>query len=236
MKTLLLLPLLLAASASAARAQTAAAVTAGGDSPLVVLDSKWVSARKALAAHEAAEIAPAQTVTRDDRNYERRRAEDPTGLRYPERETPDVRSAALERNVRSARTPERKKVEGFEYRARVKNGGAKETDVIYWEYQFTETANPANVVRRQFLCSAQIKPGRERELEAFTTAGPSAVVDASSLANRSGEHFAGAVRINRVEYADGTIWQRRDWRLAEVRDAVTRATATPWGPETCRAL
>ena len=233
MRTLLLPALILAAVASAAQAQGAAA---GDDSSLVVLDSKWASSRKALAAQEDAGTAPAQTVTRDDRNYERRRAEDPTGLRYPERETLDARSAALERNVRSARTPERKKVEGFEYRAKVRNAGAKEIDVIFWEYQFTETANPSNVVRRQFLCSAQIKPGKERELQAFTTAGPSAVVDAASLANKSGEHFAGKVTINRVEYTDGTIWQRRGWNFGEVRASIARAVSTPWGAETCRPL
>ena len=234
MRTLLLPPLLLASVVSAAQAQDAAA--AGDDSPLVVLDSKWASSRKSLPAREDAGTAPVATVTRDDRNYERRRGEDPTGLRYPERETPDARSAALERNVRSARTPERKKVEGFEYRAKVRNAAARAAEVVFWEYQFTETANPANVVRRQFLCGVAIKPGKEKELEAFSHAGPSAVVDAASLANKPGDLFAGKVTINRVEYADGTIWQRKGWSYAEVREAIARAVATPWGAEMCRAL
>jgi hypothetical protein len=42
--------------------------------------------------------------------------------------------------------------------------------------------------------------------------------------------------VNRVEYADGTIWQRRGWSFAEVRSAVARATSTPWGGEMCRGL
>jgi hypothetical protein len=48
--------------------------------------------------------------------------------------------------------------------------------------------------------------------------------------------FAERVRINRVEYADGTIWQRKDWNYAEVRASIQRAVSTPWGAEMCRAL
>ena len=231
MRTLLLLPLLLA---SVAQAQEAAAP--GDGSPLVVLGSKWSSSRKALAGQESAGPAPASTVTRNDRVNERNRTSDPTGLRFPEPETLDARSAAIEKNVRAARTPERKTVEGFEYRAKVRNAAARAVEVVFWEYQFTETANPANVVRRQFLCGVAIKPGKEKELQAFSHAGPSAVVDAASLANKSGDLFAGKVTINRVEYADGTIWQRKGWSFAEVRAAIASAVATPWGAEMCRAL
>ncbi|HEY9281890.1 MAG TPA: hypothetical protein VIP46_00400 [Pyrinomonadaceae bacterium] len=229
---LLLLPLLLLASVT--RAQEAAAP--GDGSSLVVLASKWSRGRKAVAGQEPTATAPAPTVTRNDRVNERRRAEDPTGLRFPEPETLDARSAAIEKNVRAARTLPPKTVEGFEYRAKVRNAGAKAAEVVFWEYQFTETANPANVVRRQFLCGVAIKPGKEKELQAFSHAGPSAVVDAASLANKSGDHFAGKVLINRVEYADGTIWQRKGWSFAEVRASVTRAVATPWGAEMCRVL
>lgn len=231
MRTLLLLPLLVA---SVAQAQEAAAP--GDGSSLVVLGSRWSSSRKAVAGQEPAGTAPAATVTREDRNYERRRAEDPTGLRYPERQTLDARSAAIEKNVRAARTPARTTVEGFEYRAKVRNAGARAVEVVFWEYQFTETANPANVVRRQFLCGVAIKPGKEKELQAFSHAGPSAVIDATSLANKSGDLFAGKVLINRVEYADGAIWQRKGWSFAEVRASTARAAATPWGAEMCRAL
>ena len=231
MRTLLLLPLLLA---SATRAQEAAAP--GGGSSLEVLGSKWSSSRKAVAGRESGGPAPAATVTRNDRVNERNRTSDPTGLRFPEPENADARSAAIERNVRAARTPPPKTVEGFEYRVRVRNAAAKAVEVVFWEYQFTETANPANVARRQFLCGVAIKPGKEKELQAFSHAGPSAVVGAASLANKSGDLFAGKVTINRVEYADGTIWQRKGWSYAEVRAAIASAVAAPWGAEMCRPL
>jgi hypothetical protein len=91
-------------------------------------------------------------------------------------------------------------------------------------------------VRRQFLCGVNIRPGKEKELQVFSVAGPSEVISAASLADRSGNLFEEKVVINRVEYADGSIWQRRDWNFAEVRSSISRALATPWGTEMCRGL
>jgi hypothetical protein len=233
MKTLLLLPLLLAPPAPA---QDVGA-TAGGSS-LLVLGSRWAKSSRKLAARQEPDAPlPAQGMTRADTNFERnRRATDPPGTRYPEMDSVDARAAELEKSAREAKKPGPKTVEGFVYRAAVRNAAAHETEVVFWEYEFTETANPANVVRRQFLCGVRIKPGKEKELEAFSAAGPSATVGVESLAGKSADLFAGKVTINRVEYADGSIWQRRGWNFGEVRAAVARAVSTPWGQEMCRGL
>jgi hypothetical protein len=233
MKTLLLLPFLLA---PAAWAQDGG-VPADGSS-LLVLNSKWAkTSRKSDDKQEPPAPIPAAALTRADLNFERnRRANDPPGTRYPESDSVDARAAELEKRVRAAQSPGRKSTEGFEYRAKVKNAGKAEIEVVFWEYEFTETAAPTNVVRRQFLCGVQIKPGKEKELQAFSPAGPSAVIGVESLANKSGDLFAGKVRINRVEYSDGSIWQRRDWNFREVRASIARAVSTPWGAEMCRGL
>ena len=39
-----------------------------------------------------------------------------------------------------------------------------------------------------------------------------------------------------IEYADGSIWQRKDWNFAEMRASIQRAVSTPWGVEMCRGL
>jgi len=57
-----------------------------------------------------------------------------------------------------------------------------------------------------------------------------------SLAGKADNPYRERVRINRIEYADGSIWQRKDWNFAEVRAAVQRAVSTPWGAEMCRGL
>ena len=233
MRTLLLLPLLLTL---AAPGQNGAGADEG--SQVVVLSSKWTKSRQTLAYPDAASsVAPAPAMIPANKNFERnRRANDPAGVRDPNLDTIDGRSAALEKSVQESRAPSTKTVDGFDYRVKVRNAAAKAVEVLFWEYQFVETSNPSNVARRQFLCGVQIKPGKEKELQAFSPSGPSGAVSAESLADKSGNAFQGKAVINRVEYADGSIWQRKGWNFAEVKSSVARATATPWGAEMCRGL
>jgi hypothetical protein len=106
---------------------------------------------------------------------------------------------------------------------------------LFWEYQFIDRVDPAMVTRRQFLCAANLKPGKEKELVAFSLGGPS-VVNVNTLAKNSDKPFDEKVVINRVEYSDGSIWQRKDWNFSEIRMTYRRAVATPWTTEMCRGL
>jgi hypothetical protein len=232
MRTLLLLPLLLVLVSPAQNG-------AGGDgSQLVVLSSEWSKSRQTVANPETAGgSVPAAGMIPANKNFERNaREQAPAGVRDPNLDTIDGRSAALEKNVQESRAPKSKTVDGFEYRVRLRNAGAKTVEVLFWEYQFVEAANPSNVARRQFLCGVQIKPGKGEELRAFGASGPAGSVSAESLADKSKNSFQEKVVVNRVEYADGSIWQRRDWDFGAVRAAVARATAAPWGREMCRGL
>ncbi|MBD0327368.1 MAG: hypothetical protein ICV68_13105, partial [Pyrinomonadaceae bacterium] len=157
--------------------------------------------------------------------------------REPSADTIDGRSAALDKSVQEARAPKPKPVDGYAYRAKIRNTSTKVVEVVFWEYTFKEIANPATVVRRQFLCGVNIKPDKEKELQAFSLLGPSDVISVGSLSNKTGDNlFEETVVINRVEYADGSIWQRRDWNFAEVKLGIARAIGTPWGTEMCRGL
>lgn len=228
MRTLLLLPLLLPLVALA---------QGDADSPVAVVSAKWSKSRQVIENLDAQGYTPMAAMTTANKNFERNeRINDPAGRRDPNADTIDARSAALEKSVDDAKSPKSKAVDGYAYRVKVQNKGAKVVEVVFWEYEFTETANPQNVTRRQFLCGAQVKPGKERELQAFSLAGPSGVVSAESLADKAGETFKERVLVNRVEYTDGSIWQRKDWNFAEVKAAIARATATPWGAEMCRGL
>ena len=228
MRTLLLLPLLLVLVPQG-----------GGDgAPVAVLEFKWTKGRQTVVnAETAASGTPAQAMIPANKNFERNaREQAPAGVRDPNLDTLDGRSAALEKNVQESRAPKTKTVDGFAYRIKVRNAGAKAVEVLFWEYQFVESANPSNVVRRQFLCGVPLKAGKEREVLAFSPSGPSGTVSAETLADQSRNSFQEKVVINRVEYSDGSIWQRRDWNFAEVRASVARVTATPWGQEMCRGL
>jgi hypothetical protein len=74
-------------------------------------------------------------------------------------------------------------------------------------------------------------------LQIFSLSGPSEVISAGSLANAPDSAFLEKVLINRVEYSDGSIWQRKDWNAAEIKLTYQRAVATPWNAgEMCRGL
>lgn len=232
MRILLLLMFLLSL---ALQVQNSSAQTDGPS--LVVVDSKYSKARHTLEFADMSATAPAPAMTAANKNFERnRRMNDPAGVLDPNSVTIDGRSAAIEKSVQESRAPKRKEVEGYEYRVKFRNSGGKAVEVLFWEYRFTETANPSNVARRQFLCGVGIKPGKDKEVISFSVSGPSNVVSAGSLATEAGPSYNEKVVVNRVEYADGTIWQRKDWNFMEVRESIKRATSTPWGAEMCRGL
>jgi len=230
MRTLLLLPFMLTPVSPFQS-------SAGDGAPLTVVSARWTKTQQTVEHSDAEVPGPAPAMIPANKNFERnRRMNEPAGVRDPNADTLDGRSAALDKAVRDARAPKSETVEGYAYRVKVQNPTPKAVEVIYWEYQFEETANPSNLTRRQFLCGVQLKGGKEKELQAFGGSGPAGAISAESLANKAASPFAERVRINRVEYADGSIWQRKDWNYSEVRASIQRAISTPWGAEMCRAL
>lgn len=228
MKTILLLTILLMAIP---QGQSPAISSEG--LPVTVVSFKWFKDRQTVAPESAS--APAAAMIPQNRNFERnRRANNSPGERDPNLDTIDGRSAALEKAVQDSRAP--KPVDGFAYRAKVHNASANAIEIIFWEFQFKESATAAPLLRRQFLCGVAIKSGKDRELQAFSLSGPQDVVSVNILAKKPESPGAEQVIINRVEFADGSIWQRKDWNFGEVRLSYARAVATPWGTEMCRSL
>jgi hypothetical protein len=211
--------------------------TADAGAPIVVVAFKSYKSRKEIPKSAPASTAPAAAVTRDDINYEKsKRPVYTAGAPDPRTLSVDARSAELEKIVQESRSSGGRVVEGYEHRIKVRNAANKPADILFWEYQFIETSNPENVVRRQFICGVEMKPNKEKDVQSFSFSSPSAVISVESLAKGSTKPFEERVVINRVEFTDGSIWQRKDWNFAEVRMAITRAVSTPWGAEMCRSL
>jgi hypothetical protein len=228
MKTVLLLPLILMVF------QNQSPVISHEGTPVVVVSQKWFKDRQSVAYNPGA-TAPAAAMIPQNKNFEKnRRANTSPGERDPNLDTIDGRSAALEKAVQESRAP--KPVDGFAYRVKVHNASAKLIEVIFWEYQFKESEPSATASRRQFLCGVSIKPEKEKELQAFALSGPHDVISVDTLSKESATPGEEKVVINRVEYADGSIWQRKDWSFGEVRLSYASAVATPWGTEMCRGL
>ncbi len=231
MRSLLLLPLL---------ALLALPAQDGDGSSVTVLSFKWEKSRHVIEIQDNSPttIPAADALVPANKNFRRNvRINDPTGSRDPNADSVDARAADLEKSVQESRKTPPKRLDGFAYKVKVQNASDKVIEIVFFEYQFTESAAPANTTRRQFLCGVNIKPGKEKELLAFSLSGPNGVVSVESLGNKGGNLFQEKIVINRVEYSDGSIWQRRDWNFAEIKTGYTRAVGTPWGAgEMCRGL
>lgn len=206
-------------------------------SPLTVVSFKWSRARRAVETPPVEGTVPARAMIPQNRNFARNaRINDPAGVRDPNADTLDGRSEALEKSVQESRTNKPKPTQGFAYRIKVQNPGAKVVEVVFWEYQFHDPADPSLVARRQFLCGVNIGAEKSRELEGFSVSGPSDVVTVDALASKSANPFKEKVLINRIEYADGSIWQRKDWNFGEVKNTYDRVLREPWLPGMCKGL
>jgi hypothetical protein len=229
MRILLLLPLLLT---TALRSQTPS--TADKRVPVLVTSFKLVKDRKPAENAVAVTAAPVRAMVDFNKSIARdRRTNSPAGERDPNADTIDGRSAELERIVQESREPQ--PVDGFTYSIKLQNGSGKTIQILFWEYQFREVANPANVTRRQFLCSAKINPDKVKELQVFSLSGPSNVVNVKSLAKGSANQFEEGVLINRLEFADGTFWQRKGWDVNELR-LIPKARSETRNMPVCRSL
>lgn len=114
----------------------------------------------------------------------------------------------LEQSVR--REAAEKPIDLFRYRVNLKNTGAKIVKTVLWDYQVTYSDDFADATHRQFRCTAKIKPNESERFDGISAMPPTRVVTAS------GETAKQRVVINRIEYADGTSWQRSEWREPEI--------------------
>jgi hypothetical protein len=231
MRILLFLPLLFSLAVPQDPASDVSSVS--------VLSFKWSHARRVVERPDSAEdvTPPAGAMIPQNKNFARNvRVNEPMGARDPNADTLDGRSAQIEKNVQEARSPKSKQVDGFAYRIKVQNAGINTIEVLFWEYQVLDPLNPTNVTRHQFLCGVNIRPGKEKELEGFSVSAPSSVINVDTLAKKDTNPFQEKIVINRVEYTGGTIWQRKDWSVNEVKATYERALAGPWTPGMCKSL
>jgi hypothetical protein len=209
--------------------------SAKDNSTVTVVSFKWSTIHETYKKQDAPTTSPPPEMTAANKSAARVARVNNPMIPDPNENTIDGRSAAMEKAVQEARnTQGRPSPERFEYLARIRNAADKPVDVIFWEYQFTDPANSNSMTRRQFLCGVKLKPNKEVELQAFSLLGPSQVIQAST--NKSNAPVQEKVVINRVEFTDGTIWQRRDWKFSEIRESYKRAIDNPWEGEMCRAL
>jgi len=201
--------------------------------PVVVVSASWARERQSSATAVQSAIGPAPAITKESKNFERqKRINDPVGMRDPNADTLDSRGSELDRIVQQSREAE--PVDGYLYQVKIQNLSPKVIQNVFWEYRFIEVDNSTNVTQRRFMCGGEIKPERQKDLQIFSLVGPSEVVNVKNLAKGTGKGFRAAVIINRVEYSDGTFWERYGWSLDALKlrpDSRSKSAAT-----VCRSL
>ena len=90
----------------------------------------------------------------------------------------------------------------------VKNAGTNVIKNIVWEYQ--PSAKATDYELKQYVCAFKAKPNESKKFELVSEYNPMKVVDADVTMSKE---KSGKVVINRIEYADGSIWKRKGWSV-----------------------
>ena len=105
-------------------------------------------------------------------------------------------------------TSETKPVDIYVYQFKVKNTGAKRIKAVEWEYQFLHPETQEVMGSRRITSKVKLSPGKTDEIEARLIQKPSTVVSADQLDKKLQDQFTERLVIHRIEYADGSVWQR----------------------------
>ena len=97
------------------------------------------------------------------------------------------------------------------YHLEVRNTSAKMVKSFAWEYQPADSPDPSV---REFFCVVKAKPNESKQFELFSPLAPSRVVDAARAGDKPETGSKGNVVINKIEYMDGSVWQRHGWNPA----------------------
>jgi hypothetical protein len=96
---------------------------------------------------------------------------------------------------------------GFIYEFTVRNTGTKTIRQVVFDYSFTDPRTQQTVGRRQYKSKVKIHPGLTGKLVVRTSSPPRGTIDARQGANQP-DQTPDQVVIQKIKYADGSVWQR----------------------------
>jgi hypothetical protein len=96
----------------------------------------------------------------------------------------------------------------FVYRTTVKNLSDKAIKSIDWDYVFFDRETETELGRREFTSEEKISPGKAKELTVTITKPPTQTISLTALNTGERKSLSERVVIMRIDYADGTVWQR----------------------------
>ncbi len=96
----------------------------------------------------------------------------------------------------------------FVYKLTVQNNGEKAIKSVDWDYVFLDAETQNEINRQQFTSPEKINPGKAKELNVRINRSPTRTISANSLSKNEREGLSEQVVVMRIEYTDGSVWQR----------------------------
>jgi hypothetical protein len=96
--------------------------------------------------------------------------------------------------------------DGYRYRVWIRNTSEKIIRSVDWDYLFFDPETQQELACHQFTSDEKIRPGKDKELQVFILTPPVRVTNAHGLGTKE-RPFVENVRIVRIEYSDGSVWQ-----------------------------
>jgi len=96
----------------------------------------------------------------------------------------------------------------FLYKISITNAGAKTVQEVDLDYAFLDAATGQEIGRRRFTGAEKVKPGKSKEFSFSAATPPTHMVSVYALDKNEQKGLRGQVLIMRVQYADGSVWQR----------------------------
>ena len=129
------------------------------------------------------------------------------------RSTGNIAEAAkVEREMRSEQViktrPPAPPRYAFLYKVSLRNNSNKTIKIIDWDYVFFSSNTQSETGRLEFTSDAKIGPGKTKELNVMARRPPAKTVSVYELDKTERQGLDGQVVIMRLEYTDGSIWQR----------------------------
>lgn len=96
----------------------------------------------------------------------------------------------------------------FLYKLTIKNTSDKTIKLIDWDYVFFSANTQSEAGRIQFTSEEKIAPGKNKEIQAMASKPPARTISVYALDKNERQGLDGQIVIMRVEYSDGTVWER----------------------------
>ena len=127
------------------------------------------------------------------------------------------RSSELNSLERDAKSSYAGASEEYQYKLKARNDDWRIVERVFWQYETVDQSNGAASAARQFLCGSRVRPSTTKEFIAVTPFAPSNVVDAAGAGTNIYDNRNGRAVVNRIEFADGTIWENPKWDSARIK-------------------